>query len=120
MRPPRFRTKRHAFFIRTRRFRLAATGAADSCARCVLCSWEGLDSRLAHKCSRDPGCDLFAREVSEGAAIVLDSAVRVAFLGGVCGARLGAFTIDHFVPHNFDCGEALIEKCIPQNIARWQ
>ncbi len=39
-RRPRFQTKRHVFFIRTRRFRLAANAAADLCARYVICSWE--------------------------------------------------------------------------------
>ena len=32
----RFQTKRPASFIQTRRFRLAASGAADSCARSVI------------------------------------------------------------------------------------
>src|SRR5213076_509336 len=40
MQRPRFRTKRRASFIRTRRFRLAANGAAGFCARCAICSWE--------------------------------------------------------------------------------
>jgi prolipoprotein diacylglyceryltransferase len=73
----------------------------------------GLDSLLAHNCSRDPGCDRLAREVSERAAIVLDFAVWLAFLGGVCGARLASFIIHHCVPHNLDSEEALIEQCIP-------
>ncbi len=67
-----------------------------------------------------PGRDFLAREVSEGAAIVLNSAVRVAFLGGVCGARLASALDRQLVFHTLDGGEALIEECIPQNIARWQ
>jgi hypothetical protein len=80
----------------------------------------GLDSLLACNRSSNPGRDFFAREVSEGAAFVFDSALWVAFLGGVCGALLAPATHRQFVLGTLDRGEALIEKCIPQNIARWQ
>jgi hypothetical protein len=80
----------------------------------------GLDSFLARVCSRIPGRDFFAREVQEGAAFVFDSAARVAFLGGVRGAPLAPATPCRLVLRTLDGGEALIEKCIPQNIARWQ
>jgi hypothetical protein len=80
----------------------------------------GLDSLLARDCSSDPDRDFFAREVSEGAAFVLNCTVRVAFLGGVCGARLASAIARQLDLHTLDGGEALIEKCIPQNIARWK
>jgi hypothetical protein len=79
----------------------------------------GVDSLLAHNCSRDPGCDFLACEVSEGATVILDCAIWVAFLGGVCGARLASAFVrwrDFYTLGR----EALIEKCIPQNIACWQ
>jgi hypothetical protein len=80
----------------------------------------GLDSLLAGGRGRIAGRDFFAREVSEGAAFVFDSAARVALLGRVCGAPLAADTPCHDVLATLDSGEALIEECIPQNIARRQ
>jgi hypothetical protein len=80
----------------------------------------GLDSLLAGDRSRNPGRDFFAREVQEGAAFVFDSAARMAFLGGICGAPLAPATPRQLVLDTLDGGEALIEKCIPQNIACWQ
>jgi hypothetical protein len=79
----------------------------------------GLDSHLAGNCSRDPDRDFLACEVSEGAAVVRDCAVWVAFLGGLCGARLASALDRQLVFHTLG-GEALIEECIPQNIAGWQ
>jgi hypothetical protein len=80
----------------------------------------GLDSLLASGRGRIAGRDFFAREVSEGAAFVFDSAARVAFLGSVCGTPLAPDTPCYVVLATLDSGEALIEKCIPQNIAHWQ
>jgi hypothetical protein len=79
----------------------------------------GLDSVLARNRSRDPDRDFLAREVSEGAAVVLDCSIRVAFLGGLCGAPLASPIIRRRVLRALDGGEALIEKCFPENIARW-
>src|SRR5579864_9491092 len=80
-----------------------------------------LDFLLAHVCSGAASCDFLTREVSEGAAFVFNSAVGVAFLGGLCRARvapaaarcLNSYTV-------LDHGEALSAKRVPQNIARWQ
>jgi hypothetical protein len=80
----------------------------------------GLDSFLARVCRRIPGRHFLAREVQEGAAFVFDSAVRVAFLGSVCGVPVAPDTPRLVVFPRLDSMEALIEKCIPQNIARWQ
>jgi hypothetical protein len=79
-----------------------------------------VDSLLAGDRSRNPDRDFFTREVQEGAAIVFDSAARVAFLGGICGTPLAPATSRQLVLSTLDEGEALIEKCIPQNIACWQ
>jgi hypothetical protein len=79
-----------------------------------------LDPFLAGDCSGDPDSDLLAREVSEGATLVRNSAVRVAILGGVCRALVAPARHRHSDIGPLDRGEALIEKCIPQNIARWQ
>jgi len=80
----------------------------------------GLDHTLAHNCSRDSGCDFLAREVSEGAAVVLDTAVWMAFLERVCRARLAPAVVSQLDFRRLDGEEALIEKCIPKNIARRQ
>jgi hypothetical protein len=80
----------------------------------------GLDSFLARVCRRIPGRDFLAREVQEGAAFVFDSAARVAFLDGVCGAPLAPPSPCRIVLRTLDAGEALIESDIPQNIARRQ
>jgi hypothetical protein len=80
----------------------------------------GLDSLLAPDRSCDPSSNFFAREVQESAAFVLDPAVRVAFLGGVRGADLAAANYRQFDFCRPVVREALIAKCIPQNIARWQ
>jgi hypothetical protein len=80
----------------------------------------GLDSFLASDRRRNPGRDFIAREVQEGAAFVFDSAARLAFLGSVCGAPVAPDTPRHVVLPTLDSREALIEKCIPQNIARRQ
>jgi hypothetical protein len=78
----------------------------------------GLDSVLARNCSRDSDRDRVAREVSEGAAIVFDCSIWVAFLGGLRGARLASATARQFLLRTLDGEEALIEKCFPENIAR--
>jgi hypothetical protein len=78
----------------------------------------GLDSRLARNRSRASGRDFPAREVSEGAAIVFDCSICVAFLGGLRGARLASTTARQFLLRTLDGEEALIEKCFPENIAR--
>jgi hypothetical protein len=78
----------------------------------------GLDSLLARDRSCDPGGDLLAREASEGAAEVLNCAVGLAFLGGVCGAGMAPAIARERDLRRTDGEEALIEKCIPQNIGR--
>jgi hypothetical protein len=80
----------------------------------------GLDSLLACICSRGSECDCLAREVSEGSAILFDSAVWLAFLGSVCRVHLDSSTSRHAVLRTSDGGEALIEKCFPENLAGWQ
>jgi hypothetical protein len=79
-----------------------------------------MDHLLAHNCRRDSGCDFPAREVREGAEFVLDSAVWLAFLGGLCRVRLATAIDRHPILGTLDGGEALIEKWLPQNFARWQ
>jgi len=64
---------------------------------------------LADDCNRDSHCDLFAREVSEGAAVVLDSAVWLAFLGGLRRHCLGSATIRFRILRNTLGGEALMK-----------
>ena len=80
----------------------------------------GVDSVLADTCGGDSNRDRLARKVSECATIVLDSAVGVAFLDGVCGSHLDSFNSRSFVLDKSDRGETLIEGCIPENIARWK
>jgi hypothetical protein len=79
----------------------------------------GLDYRLAHICSCDSCCNFLAREVQEGAAVVLDSPVGVAFLECVCGTLMAPVTDCQFLRHTLDDEEALIEEYFPKNIARW-
>jgi hypothetical protein len=67
-----------------------------------------LDSLLARNCSCDPDRDHLAREVSQGAALVFDCPIRVAFLGGLHGDHLGTDIAWHLVPRNPDDREALI------------
>jgi hypothetical protein len=78
----------------------------------------GLDSVLASNYSRDSDRDRVAREVSEGAAIVSGCPIRMAFLGGLRGARLASATARQFLLCTLDGKEALIERCFPENIAR--
>jgi len=77
-----------------------------------------LDSRLALNCGRRPRRDFPAREVSEGAAIIFNPEVWVAFLDGLCRARMASAAIRHRLLGTLDGREALIEKCFPKNIAR--
>jgi len=95
--------------------------AGSRCALRFHCidSRVGLDFHLARNCSRNSDRDHLAPEVSEGAGVVLDSAVRVAFLGGLRGSCLGSAFIRRPSVGSLDRKDALIEKCIPQNIARW-
>jgi len=79
-----------------------------------------LDPFLAGDCSRDPDCDFLACEISESASFVLDCAVWVAFLGGVCGAHLASAIGRQLDFRTVAGGEVVIENYIPQNIARWQ
>jgi hypothetical protein len=79
----------------------------------------GLDSLLARNCSRDPDRDRLACEVSEGDAVIFNSEVWVAFLGGLCRARMASATAREFLLHALDVEEALIEECLPENFARW-
>jgi hypothetical protein len=77
-----------------------------------------LDSLLARNCGCDPGRDFLACEVSEGAAVIFNSEVWVAFLGGLCRARMASATAREFLLRALDGEEALIEECLPENIAR--
>jgi hypothetical protein len=78
-----------------------------------------LASRVALICGRGPGRDFFACEVSESAAILFNSKVWLAFLGGLRRARVGSATGGDFLLYEPGVEEALIEKCFPKNIARW-
>jgi hypothetical protein len=78
----------------------------------------GLDSLLARVCGCVSERDLFAREVSEGAPVVFDCSIWVAFLGGLRGARLVSSGNRRRVLRTLDGEEALIEKCFPENIER--
>jgi hypothetical protein len=80
----------------------------------------GLDSFLARVCRRTPSHDFLAREVQKGAAFVFDSAAGVALLDGVRGTSLAPAAAWCFVLRTLGDEEALIEKCIPQDIARGQ
>src|SRR5215467_8200093 len=80
----------------------------------------GLDHFLAHDRGGASERDHFAHQVSEGAAFLLDSAVRLALLGSLRGTALGSFIDRFFTVSNPDDDEALIAKCISQNIARWR
>jgi hypothetical protein len=75
----------------------------------------GVDSVLAHIRRGASGCDFPAREISDGSPFVPDSAVGVAFLGGVRG-----FGLDTDFSCRFTCAvaveEALIGACISQDI----
>ena len=67
------------------------------------------------------GCarrDLFAREVSEGAARLFDSATRLAILDGVRRVCVAPSDIRQRVLHSMDRQETLIEERLPKNIAR--
>jgi hypothetical protein len=77
----------------------------------------GLDFVLADDYCRDSDCDFLAREVPEGAAVVFDSPIRVAFLGGLRRHPLASTIVLHDLPGRPDGGEALIEECFPQDIA---
>jgi hypothetical protein len=77
----------------------------------------GLDFVLANDYRRASDCDFFAREVPEGAAVVFDSSIWMAFLGGLCGNSLASTIVLHDLPGGSDGGEALIEKCFPEDIA---
>jgi len=51
----------------------------------------GLDYLLADARGRASERDHFAHQVSEGAAVLLDPTVRMAFLGSLRGTSLGSF-----------------------------
>jgi hypothetical protein len=80
----------------------------------------GLDSLLARICGRGAERDCVAREVSEGSAVLFDSAVWLAFLGSVYRVHLDSSTSRRAVLRTSDGGEALIEKCFPENLPCWQ
>ena len=80
----------------------------------------GLDFILAHICGRTSGRDFPARKVSEGAAIVLDSAFRVAFLGVLLRTDLVSDSYYHRILCAAYGQETLIEQDLPQNIERSQ
>src|SRR5581483_3402511 len=82
--------------------------------------WVGLDPLLAHDSGCDPDCDHLAREISEGPAVVFNSALWVAFLGGLCRTPMASTPARQFLLINLDVEEALIEQSFPENIARWQ
>ena len=69
----------------------------------------GLDFLLACNYCRDSDRDRLTREISEGATVVLDSAVRVAFLGGLSRAGLASILDELRVNYGPDGEEPLIE-----------
>lgn len=69
-----------------------------------------MGSLLARNRSRASCRDFSAREVWEGAAFVLDSTFRVAFLGSLCRDHLATPIDSHPILGALDGGEALIEN----------
>jgi hypothetical protein len=86
----------------------------------IALSRVGLDSFLACHCSCDTRSDLLTCEAPEGAPLVLDWPIGVAFLGGLSGNHLGAAIIWDLHPRNSSGGETLIDKYFSENIARGQ
>jgi hypothetical protein len=78
----------------------------------------GLDIVLAHIRGRSPRRDLFAREISEGAAGLFDSTTWLAFLDGIRRLCVAPADIRQRVLLSMDRQETLIEERIPKNIAR--
>ena len=76
-----------------------------------------LDRDLALNCGRAPSRHFLAPEVSEGAAVVFNTSIWLAFLRGLRGTCLASFDIRHRVLRNLDGAEALIEECFPENIS---
>lgn len=79
----------------------------------------GLDSVLADDCGRDSYRDYIARKVSEGTPFIVDPAVWMAFLDGLCGPRLASGIARDRVLVSFH-REAVIGQRFSKNIARWQ
>ena len=79
-----------------------------------------LDSGLAQHRGGDAGRDLPSHKVSKGTAIVLDSPLWLAFLDVLHWTRLAPPAARQFLLHTMAGEEALIEKSLPQNFARWQ
>jgi hypothetical protein len=77
----------------------------------------GLDSLLARHCGRDPDRDFLAREVSESTAVVFDSSIWMALLGGLRRAGLASSIVTCLDLHSLDDEESLIEEPFPENIA---
>jgi hypothetical protein len=77
----------------------------------------GLDFGLAADYRCAPGDHRVAREVSEGAAFVFDSALGLALLGGIRRVHLAAVADRQLVLQAADGGETLIARSVPQNIA---
>lgn len=79
-----------------------------------------MDSVLARDCGGDSQRNHLTREIPEGAAVLFDSAVRLAFLGGLRRASMGSSANRLLVVRDSYGKEALIARCIPKDIARWQ
>jgi hypothetical protein len=77
----------------------------------------GLDSLLARHCGRNPDRDCLAREVLEGTAVLFDSSIWVALLGGLRRAGLASSIDIRLVLASLDGEGALIEESFPENIA---
>jgi len=68
----------------------------------------GLDSFLARDRGGDSQRDHLTCEVPESAAVLFDSAVGLAFLGGLCRASMGSCVIRFLILCSPDGKEALI------------
>src|SRR5215475_4878964 len=79
----------------------------------------GMDSVLANDCRRASYCNCVACKVSEGAALIVDSAVWMAFLDGVRGPCLASGIARRGVLAWFE-REAVIEERLSENIGRSQ
>src|SRR5438128_9264639 len=93
-------------------------------SRCTLCVGSadrgvGLDSVLADDCRSDSNRNYIARKVSEGTAFIVDSAVWMAFLDGLCGPRLASGIARDRVLVSFH-REAVIGERFSENITRRQ
>lgn len=79
-----------------------------------------LDSVLADDCRGDSDGNRVACEVPEGTSFIVDSAVWLAFLGGLRGSRLASDVVRDHVHRASYPKEYVIGKLVSENIARPQ